>query len=119
MLIWAYFAPVLPTPQLIQVVAAKLIILSVLIGAATWCGSIYKALKHQASVNRHRALSLRTLQAFAKAASDEPTKNAVLMEACRAVFVGGATGYLDGKGESDGPGLKVIEIAQTLGGKAP
>ncbi len=107
----------LSTVQLVQIVAAKLVILSILIGAATWCGGIYKALRHLTSVNRHRALSLRTLQAFAKAASDDQTKNAVLMEACRAVFVGGVTGYLDGKDGTDDSGLKVIEIAKTLSGK--
>jgi hypothetical protein len=115
---FAYNSPSLGTPQLVQVIAAKLVILSILIGAATWCGGIYKALRHQTSANRHRALSLRTLQAFVKAGSDDQTKNAVLMEACRAVFLGGHTGYLDGKGGGvDESSLKVIEIAKTLSGK--
>jgi hypothetical protein len=120
-LMWYYAyasASNLTTIQLVQVVAAKLVILSVLIGAATWCGGIYKALRHLTSVNRHRALSLRTLQAFAKAASDEQTKNAVLMEACRAVFAGGVTGYLDGNhGNLDDSGLKIVEVAKTLSGR--
>ncbi|OFX10254.1 MAG: hypothetical protein A2516_08495 [Alphaproteobacteria bacterium RIFOXYD12_FULL_60_8] len=113
----AYHSSDLGKAQLVQVIAAKLVILSILIGASTWCGGIYKALRHQTSVNKHRAMSLRTLQAFVKAGSDDQTKNAVLMEACRAVFVGGNTGYLDGKGGSDESSLKVIEIAKTLSGK--
>lgn len=110
-------SPLFTTIQLVQVVAAKLVILSILIGVATWCGGIYKALRHQMTMNKHRALSLRTLQAFSKAASDEQTKNAVLAEACRAVFVGGVTGYLDGKAGVDDSSLKVIEVAKTLSGK--
>ncbi|MCM2303069.1 MAG: hypothetical protein NDJ72_00080 [Elusimicrobia bacterium] len=115
----AYKSQTLETSQLVQVIAAKLVILSILIGAASWCGGIYKALRHQTSMNKHRALSLRTLQAFVKAGSDDQTKNAVLMEACRAVFLGGNTGYLDGKGGGmDESSLKVIEIAKTLSGKS-
>lgn len=73
---------------------------------------------HLSTVNRHRALSLQTFQAFSHAASDESTKNAVLMEATRAVFGSVPTGFLDAKaGSSDGD-LKIVEVAKTLGTKS-
>ena len=89
----------------------------VLFTATLWCGKTFKALKHLSTVNRHRALSLQTFQAFSHAASDDPTKDAVLMEATRAIFGSTPTGYLDAKGGSESD-LKIIEIARTLGGKA-
>jgi len=103
--------------QLVQVVIAKIIILSMLITATSWCAGIYKALRHLASVNRHRALSLRTLKAFSASASDEQTKNAVLLEATRAVFSSGSTGYLDGKDPGPDSTLKIVEVAKLLGSK--
>ena len=95
---------------------AKLIILTLLLTAATWCGRTYKALKHLAVVNRHRSLSLKTLNAFSAAAGDELTKNAVLLEATRAIFSAGATGYIDAKdGQDDSSSLRIVEIAKGLG----
>ncbi len=66
------------------------------------------------TLNRHRALSLRTLKAFSAAASDDQTKNAVLLEATRAVFSAGQTGYLDSAGGGESP-MKIIEIAKSIG----
>ena len=100
----------------IQKFSGKLAALAVLFTATLWCGRTYKALKHLVIVNRHRALSLQTFQAFSSAASDESAKDAVLMEATRAIFGSTPTGYLDAKGggESD---LKIVEIAKTLGAR--
>jgi len=100
----------------VQRFGGKLAALVVLFTATLWCGRTYKALKHLSTVNRHRALSLQTFQAFSQAASNDVTKDAVLMEATRAIFGSTATGYLDSKGgaESD---LKIVEIAKTLGSK--
>ncbi|SBT10884.1 hypothetical protein PROAA_770006 [Candidatus Propionivibrio aalborgensis] len=104
-------------PSIAQRFGGKLAALVVLFTATLWCGKTFKALKHLSTVNRHRALSLQTFQAFSHAASDDPTKDAVLMEATRAIFGSTPTGYLDAKGGSESD-LKIIEIARTLGGKA-
>lgn len=101
----------------IQRFGGKLAALVVLFTATLWCGRTYKALKHLSTVNRHRALSLQTFQAFSHAASDDPTKDAVLMEATRAIFGSTATGYLDQKSGSESD-LKIVEIARTLGSKS-
>lgn len=99
-----------------QRVAGKLAMLAVLFTATLWCGRTYKALMHLATINRHRALSLQTFQAFTHAASDDPTRDSVLMEATRAIFGSAPTGFLDGKSSGDQE-LKVVEVVKSIGGK--
>jgi hypothetical protein len=106
----------LSNSQVIQTVAAKLIILTMLLSGTMWIARHYKAIKHLATINRHRSLSLRTLKAFSAAASDEQTKNAVLIEVTRAIFQTSQTGYLDGLSSDDSP-TKIVEIARTLNSK--
>jgi hypothetical protein len=106
------------TASVVQRFGGKLAVLVVLFSATLWCGKTHNALMHLSTVNRHRALSLQTFQAFSHAASDDATKNAVLMEATHAVFGSVPTGFLDqkaGGGESD---LKIVEVAKTLGTKS-
>ena len=103
-------------PSIVQRFGGKLAALAVLFTATLWCGRTYKALKHLATVNRHRAMSLQTFQAFSHAASDDATKDAVLMEATRAIFGSTPTGFLESKGSSEGD-LKIIEIAKLVGSK--
>lgn len=108
----------LSNSQVVQTVAAKLVILTMFVTGTVWLGRQYKALKHLATINRHRSLSLRTLKAFSAAASDEQTKNAVLIEVTRAVFQASQTGYLDGQSSDESP-TKIVEIAKVLTGKTP
>jgi hypothetical protein len=105
----------LDTGEIIQKSAARLAVLAIFFTGTLWCGRIYKALLHQSSINRHRALSLQTFQAFSSAASDDGTKDAVLMEATRAVFGNVPTGFLDQSGASTPQGLQVVEIARQYG----
>jgi hypothetical protein len=58
---------------------------------------------------------LRTLQAFTHAASDDLTKNTVLIEATRAVFNSGGTGYIEGSDEKNNPAM-FIEMVKNLNG---
>lgn len=107
----------LDTGQLIQKSAARLVVLAVLFTGALWCGRVYKALLHQATVNRHRALSLQTFQAFSSAAADDTTKDAVLMEATKAVFGNVSTGLVD-REPSERSGVQVVELAKRLSGES-
>lgn len=93
-----------------QFITSKIVGLAVLITGTVWCGRIYKATMHQAVTNRHRAHALKTFQAFTQAASDEPTKNAVLLETTRSIFAVGPSGYLDTSEPASDPGTKVLEI---------
>lgn len=99
-----------PDAQLIQYMSSKVVILVTLLTATIWCGRVYKATKHQAATNSHRANSLRTFQAFVKAASDNPTRDAVLLESTRSIFALAASGYLDASEPAADTGTKVLEI---------
>lgn len=98
------------TAQVIQYMTSKVVILAVLITATIWCGRIYKAIKHQETANKHRANALKTFQAFVKAADDAATRDAVLLEATRAIFSNSPSGYLDSADYSADAGTKVFEI---------
>ena len=80
---------------MIQAVFTKAASITILLTCTIWSGRIYRALVHQSSVNRHRALSLRTFQAFAEAADDPHIKDAVLLEATRAIFGSSTTGLVE------------------------
>lgn len=110
-LMWILTEKGLDAGQITQKITGRLFILGLLITATLWCGQTYRALKHLAIVNRHRALSIQTFQAFSAAAADAATKDAVLIEATRAVFGSVPTGYIEGGGDGD---LKILEIARSI-----
>lgn len=83
---WAY---------VIHQTTTRLIFLGTLITATIWCGKTYRALKHQAATNKHRADALKTFQAFVQATSNDSIRDAVLLEATRAIFDLRPSGYLD------------------------
>jgi len=96
----------------VQIITTKLIILGLLFTSTLWCGRIYKALMHQVTVNRHRANSIKTFQAFNQAASNDAARDAVLMETTKAIFGQGSTGYLDKEGSGSGDQLRVVEMVK-------
>lgn len=98
--------------HLIQLTTSKLIIMGTLLTATLWSGKLYKAAKHQESTNKHRANSLKTFQAFANAAFDDATRNAVLMEATKTIFSAAATGYIEESSRTAESGVKIVEIAR-------
>ena len=72
----------------------RLIAISVLFYAAVWSGRVALANMHLASINKHRAVSIQTLRAFHQAADDPAAKDAVVLEAARAVYENVPTGYV-------------------------
>ena len=110
---WYLTEPGLDKGQLWQKLGIKIAILGILISGTFWCGKIYKALMHQASINKHRALSIQTLQAFSAAVEDVAAKDAVVVEATRAIFGNAPTGYIDNSQSSDGD-IKIFEIAKSI-----
>ncbi len=109
---WFWTESGLDQGQIFQKIGTKMVILAVLLTGTIWCGRNYRALKHLAIINNHRANSIRTLQAFSNAAAQTQTKDAVLMEATRAVFGNVPTGFI-GQTSSDSD-LKVIEVARNI-----
>ena len=78
--------------ELLYHFAFKLPFVAVFLTGAFWCSRHYSVAKQQVVVNRHRAHSIRTFQAFAKAAHDPAVKDAVLTKAVECVFVHVSTG---------------------------
>ncbi len=98
----------------IQIFTSKVVVLGALFAATIWIGRMYKATKHQESVNRHRENGLKTFQAFVKAASDDQTRNAVLIETTRSIFSITNTGYLDGaESPHDGGAVQILELIKS------
>lgn len=93
-------------------IASKAAIIVVLFTGTVWCGRIYRALVHQAAVNRHRALSLKTFQAFVEATDDPYVKDAVLMAATRTVFGNVPTGLVE-HGDSQNAGVNFVEFGRS------
>jgi hypothetical protein len=104
------------TLHAVQIFTSKLVVLGALFAATLWCGRMFKASKHMEAVNRHRENALRTFQAFTKAASDDQTRNAVLLETTRSIFALANPGYLDGTETGSEGALQVLEVVKSAAG---
>ena len=62
------------------------------------------------SLNKHRAISLQTLQAFHKSADDPAAKDAVVLEAARAVYENFPTGYIARQASQQVGAARTLEI---------
>lgn len=113
-----YFWPTVPSDagpwETLRNVVSKTAVIAVLFTGTVWCGRIYRALMHQATVNRHRALSLKTFQAFAKATDDPFVRDAVLMAATRTVFGVVPTGLVE-QPTGDDTGVNFVEFGKSSG----
>lgn len=98
--------------QIVQVLSTKLIIITVFFTATLWAGKMYRATMHQVMVNKHRANSLLTFQAFVKASNDIHIRDAVLMETTKSIFTLTSSGYIDGD-SSGSKQTNVIEIVKS------
>lgn len=99
----------------VQLMTSKAVILVVLLLGTLWCGRIYKVLRHQATINRHRALALETFDAFTQSTSDPAIRDVVLTEATRTIFGVTSPGFIDGGDGTQDANLKLFEIVRTLG----
>lgn len=75
----------------------------------------YSSARHNYVVNKHRNNALSSFQAFASSASDEQTKNAVLMQATQSIFAPQPSGYIKVDGENTAQS-SIIEILRTVSG---
>tara|TARA_B100000809_G_scaffold200916_1_gene201332 strand:- start:1872 stop:2870 length:999 start_codon:yes stop_codon:yes gene_type:complete len=95
--------------QLVQFTITKVVVLSALFYGLALTNRNYKAHKHNEILNKHRQNALTTFETFSNAASDEQTKNAILLETTHSIFSNQQTGYL--KKES---GSKIVEIIKNV-----
>ena len=96
-------------------IGGRVIAISVLFYAAIWSGRIVLANMHLASVNKHRAVSLQTLQAFHQAAEDPAARDAVVLEAARAVYENVPSGYIGRQAAEHGGHGRTLEIIKNAG----
>ena len=115
----AYFhlIPTMNNMQSLQLTISKIVIVFVLLTATFWAGRTYRAHRHNAVVNRHRQNALSTFQAFVKAAAENQTRDAVLLQATQCIFSPQQTGYVTGESEA-GSIPQVLEIVRNLGSKS-
>ena len=97
----------------------RVIAIAVLFYAATWAGRIALANMNLASVNKHRGMSLQTLQAFHRAAEDPAAKDAVVLEAARAVYENVPTGYIARQPAQQGGGVRTLELIKNANRGSP
>ncbi len=83
----------IPTAQLVQLSIAKLVVFGGLYFALIWAGRMYRAESHNWVINQHRQNALSTFETFVKAASDDQTKSAVLLQATQSIFSHQPSGF--------------------------
>lgn len=108
---WGWFGDT-PTNvwEAVYRLGGRVIAISVLFYAAVWSGRIALANMNLASVNRHRAVSLQTLKAFHKSVEDPAAKDAVVLEAARAVYENVPSGYIGRQATGPGAGSRTLEV---------
>lgn len=100
------------TWQIVRNAFMKVSAIAVLFNGIVWCGRMYRAKSHQASVNRHRALSLQTFQAFVKATDNDRTRDAVLLAATKSIFSNVSTGLAGERASGEDPSIQFLEIGK-------
>ena len=111
-----YFLPALPanpeTWQIVRNAFMKVSAIAVLFNGIVWCARMYRARSHQTAVNRHRALSLQTFQAFVEATDDVRTRDAVLLAATKSIFANVSTGLVEERASHEDPSVQFLEIGK-------
>lgn len=116
---WSFLGTSLPDDAnswtILHHVVTRVSVIAILFAGTVWCSRIYRAIRHQASVNRHRALSLQTFATFVEATDDPATRDAVLMAATRSIFANVPTGLVDERSASKDTSVNVLEIGKSAG----
>ncbi len=97
------------TSTIVQFTISKVVLFSICFYALSIINKNFKAYKHNAIINKHRHNALRTFETFIAGATDEQTKNAVLLQTTQAIFNSQNTGYNNSDADID-MSTKVIEI---------
>ncbi len=93
--------------------ASRATLIGVLITGGLWCGKTYRILRHQQTVNQHKANSLKSFLLFRDAAdNDEATRNAVLMETTKSIFSATPSGFINEGGNQKESEVKLIETSR-------
>jgi hypothetical protein len=112
-LYYGFWAHEIGLTRAIQLSIAKVLFFSILLTALVWSGRIYRAHRHNAVVNKHRQNALSSFETFAKAAGDDQTKSAVLLQTTSCIFAPQPSAYTDSSGEGS-PQPQFLEIVRTV-----
>ena len=96
----------------LQVFLAKALIFSFAIGIFWQIVKNYHVNMHLYTLNRHRQNSLASFQAFVESTEDPKIRDTVLIQATKAIFESGETGFVSSKKTSSIIGLETIKIAE-------
>lgn len=120
-LLFLIFLPIPPGSDLAQIIQfgfTKLVILGLLVSTTLWCARIYRAKKHQETINSHRANALRTFQTFVEASEDRQIRDAVLLEATRSIFAITSSGYLGSESPTGDSQSHIVEVVKSAASAA-
>ena len=99
----------------IYYLGGRLIAISVSFYATVWTGRVVLANMHLASVYRQKTVSIQTLQAFLKSTEDEDIKDAVVIEAARAIYENVPSGYIGRQATEGSIGSRTVELIRNAG----
>ena len=88
------------TADAIMYLAWRVGTVGLLFGASVWCGTHYRAHRHNHEVNQHREACLENMQAFQRAVEDQAVKDMVVLEFSRAAAQGMPTGFISGRADA-------------------
>ncbi|HAQ71340.1 MAG TPA: hypothetical protein DCR48_10240 [Flavobacteriales bacterium] len=95
--------------------ASRATLVGVLVTGGMWCGKTYRILRHQQTINQHKANSLKSFLLFRDAAdNDEATRNAVLMETTKSIFSSASSGFVSEAGNQKESGVRLIETSRVI-----
>lgn len=97
----------------IQVFLAKILLLSFFSVVFYQIIRNYNANMHLYTLNRHRENSLKSFQSFVESTDDPKIKDVVLIQATKAIFDAGETGYVFAKGDGI-TSMETIKIVDQL-----
>ncbi|MCY4647097.1 MAG: hypothetical protein OXE73_09490 [Gammaproteobacteria bacterium] len=94
-------------------IAARLITFGILSYALVWASRNYRAAAHNQIVNEHRHDALQTFEVFTDPATDEATRNTVLIQATKCIYAHRPSGF--GQNQQDGePSSHVLELTRHI-----
>lgn len=112
LLAWAPSATT--TGEIVGEIGGRFAVLTLLAFAFGFTVRQYTSSKHNQTLNRHRQNALRTFETFVSASDDKGTKDAVLLEATRAIFSPQSSGFLRSGREPDSPST-MVEVIRRIG----
>ena len=106
------------TGEIVREIGGRFAVLTLFAFALGFTFRQFTSSKHNETVNLHRENALRTFETFVSAAGDQEIKDAVLLEATRAIFAPQSSGFLRGGHEAESPST-IIEVIRRISSGSP